>query len=77
MELIQLYMEKWVFPRLLHMMRRRTGEFYKESPDCIILDLMLPKMNGWEVCKMIRLEDKQVPIIMLTGKGESYVSLKV
>ncbi|WP_255488179.1 winged helix-turn-helix domain-containing protein [Ornithinibacillus hominis] len=33
---------------------------------------MLPKMNGWEVCKTIRLEDKQVPIIMLTGKGETY-----
>ena len=37
---------------------------------------MLPKMNGWEVCKMIRLEDKQVPIIMLTGKGESYDIVK-
>ena len=33
---------------------------------------MLPKMNGWEVCKAIRLEDKHVPIIMLTGKGETY-----
>ncbi|MGY3714619.1 response regulator transcription factor [Sutcliffiella cohnii] len=53
---------------------KSTGleKFYNESPDCILLDLMLPKMNGWEVCKMIRIENKQVPIIMLTGKGESY-----
>ena len=51
-------------------------QFYKKYSDCIILDLMLSKMNGWEVCKIIRLEDKQVPIIMLTGKGESYDIIK-
>ena len=58
------------------MEKKDWNNFYNESPDCIILDLMLPKMNGWEVCKMIRLEDKQVPIIMLTGKGESYDIVK-
>ncbi|MCM1105604.1 MAG: response regulator transcription factor [Blautia sp.] len=35
----------------------------------IILDVMMPKMNGWEVCKEIR-ESSKVPIIMLTAKGE-------
>lgn len=54
------------------MMGKKVWKFYNESPNCILLDLMLPKMNGWEVCKMIRIENKQVPIIMLTGKGESY-----
>ena len=72
-ELIQLYMEKIGFSSITaYDGEEGLEQFYKESPDCIILDLMLPKMNGWEVCKMIRLEDKQVPIIMLTGKGETY-----
>ena len=35
----------------------------------IILDVMMPKMNGWEVCKEIR-ENSKVPIIMLTAKGD-------
>ncbi|HKJ69295.1 MAG TPA: response regulator transcription factor [bacterium] len=36
----------------------------------IILDLMLPKMDGLEVCKRIREQDKQIPILMLTAKSE-------
>ncbi len=43
--------------------------FKKEKPDLIILDLMLPDMGGFEICKLIRKESK-VPIIMLTAKGE-------
>ena len=35
----------------------------------IILDVMMPKMNGWEVCREIR-ETSKVPIIMLTAKGD-------
>ena len=72
-ELIQLYMEKIGFSFIsAYDGEEGLEQFYNESPDCIILDFMLPKMNGWEVCKVIRLEDKQIPIIMLTGKGESY-----
>ncbi|PIC65258.1 DNA-binding response regulator [Sporosarcina sp. P13] len=41
-----------------------------ESPDLIILDLMLPKIDGIEVCKMLRRQDIETPIIMLTAKGE-------
>jgi len=41
----------------------------QESPDLIILDVMLPGMNGFEVCKKIR-EGYTVPIIMLTARGE-------
>ncbi|ARF16359.1 response regulator transcription factor [Sporosarcina ureae] len=41
-----------------------------EKPDLIILDLMLPKIDGIEVCRMLRKEDIQTPIIMLTAKGE-------
>lgn len=44
--------------------------FYKEKNIAlIILDVMMPKMNGWEVCKEIR-ENSKVPIIMLTAKGD-------
>lgn len=39
-------------------------------PDLILLDLMLPKINGYEVCRLIRKEKLEMPIIMLTAKGE-------
>lgn len=41
----------------------------RDAPDIIILDVMLPEMNGFEVCKQIRL-DSSIPIIMLTARGE-------
>lgn len=44
--------------------------FYREKNiELVILDVMMPKMNGWEVCKEIR-ENSKVPIIMLTAKGD-------
>jgi DNA-binding response OmpR family regulator len=39
-------------------------------PDLIILDLMLPKMSGYEVCRKVRAEGVQTPILMLTARGE-------
>ncbi|HHG84618.1 MAG TPA: response regulator, partial [Bacteroidetes bacterium] len=41
-----------------------------ESPDLVLLDLMLPKMSGIEVCKRMRTTGNDVPIIMLTARGE-------
>jgi DNA-binding response OmpR family regulator len=40
------------------------------APDLIILDIMLPKMNGLEVCRELRQKNIGIPIIMLTAKGE-------
>ena len=40
------------------------------KPDLIILDIMLPKINGYEICRLIREEKLTMPIIMLTAKGE-------
>jgi DNA-binding response OmpR family regulator len=40
------------------------------SPELIILDVMLPEMNGYEICRLIRDEDIEVPIIMLTAKTQ-------
>jgi DNA-binding response OmpR family regulator len=39
------------------------------EPDLVILDLMLPKMNGWEVCRRLR-QKSETPVIMLTARGE-------
>jgi len=41
-----------------------------DKPDLIILDIMLPKINGYEICRLIRQEKLQMPIIMLTAKGQ-------
>jgi DNA-binding response OmpR family regulator len=40
------------------------------KPDLIILDIMLPKVNGYEICRLVRKEGLDVPIIMLTAKGQ-------
>ena len=40
------------------------------KPDLIILDIMLPKINGYEICRLIREQKLKTPIIMLTAKGE-------
>ena len=42
----------------------------QERPDLIILDLMLPDINGYQVCEQIRRFDQQVPIIMLTARSQ-------
>ena len=42
----------------------------REQPDLIVLDLMLPRMSGLELCRTLRTEDAQVPVLMLTARGE-------
>ncbi|MGD2174865.1 MAG: response regulator transcription factor [Candidatus Brocadiaceae bacterium] len=41
-----------------------------ERPDLIVLDIMLPEINGYEVCRLIRQEGLEMPILMLTAKGQ-------
>ena len=41
----------------------------KHMPDLVILDLMIPKVDGWEVCRRLR-RTSEVPVIMLTARGE-------
>jgi DNA-binding response OmpR family regulator len=47
----------------------------REQPDLIVLDIMLPGMAGWQVCRKLREEGIDTPIIMLTAKGEDYDKL--
>jgi DNA-binding response OmpR family regulator len=42
----------------------------EKRPDLIILDLMLPKLSGYEICRKVRAEGIQTPILMLTARGE-------
>jgi len=46
------------------------NEALNSKPDLILLDIMLPKINGYEICRLIRAEGLDVPIIMLTAKGQ-------
>jgi len=45
-------------------------EAVRSKPDLIVLDLMLPKVNGYEICRHLRREKFEMPIIMLTAKSE-------
>ena len=44
--------------------------YNREPPDLIVLDVMLPGIDGFELCRKIRSQDKQTPIIMLTAKNQ-------
>jgi len=52
--------------------RTALGELARETPDLVVLDLMLPDMTGLEVCRRIRADEKtaRLPILMLTAKAE-------
>ena len=45
--------------------------FAAKNPDLVLLDIMLPKMDGWQVCREIR-KKSSVPIIMITAKGDTF-----
>jgi len=46
------------------------GLIKEQKPDLVVLDLMLPKVSGYEVCRRIREEGITIPILMLTARGE-------
>ena len=70
-ELLRLYLEKDGFETLIASDGGAGVRLaLEENPDLILLDIMLPVLDGWQVCRKIR-EASKVPIIMLTAKGET------
>ena len=70
-ELLHLYLEKEGFETAVASDGGKGVELFRSfHPDLVLLDLMLPVMDGWSVCKKIR-EESKTPIIMLTAKGET------
>lgn len=71
-ELLNLYLKKDGFDTVIANNGRQAVEYAeKYSPDLIMLDIMLPELDGWQVCREIR-KKSEVPIIMLTAKGETF-----
>ena len=69
-ELIRMYLEKEGFEvRLAYDGGKAVEEFEREQPDMVLLDIMLPVLDGWQVCERIRRKAK-TPIIMLTAKSD-------
>ena len=69
-ELLQMYLEKEGYAVTLATDGGQGLEKFRAStPDLVILDIMMPVMDGWAVCRAIR-ASSQVPIIMLTAKSE-------
>lgn len=71
-ELISLYLTKEFFDcSICNDGESAIADFEKIEPDLVLLDLMLPKIDGYQVCRTIR-EKSTVPIIMLSAKGEVF-----
>ncbi len=71
-ELISLYLAKEFFEtKMVYNGEDAITAFESFSPDLIILDLMLPGIDGYQVCRQIR-QSSSVPIIMLSAKGEVF-----
>lgn len=71
-ELLRLYIERDDYQVVIANDGEQAVElFNREQPDLVLLDIMLPKMDGWQVCKEIRKTSNR-PIIMLTAKGELF-----
>ena len=70
-ELIRLYLEKDGFQvTIASDGKAGVDAFFKTNPSLVLLDIMLPEMDGWDVCREIRKVSK-TPIIMLTAKDET------
>lgn len=71
-ELLRLYLEKEGFEVVIENDGKAAVETVRnESPAIVLLDIMLPKLDGWQVCREIR-KFSNAPIIMITAKGEVF-----
>ena len=71
-ELLRLYLEKEGYTVVIaNDGEEAVAKFNAENPDMILLDIMMPKLDGWQVCRDIR-RKSDCPIIMITAKGETF-----
>lgn len=71
-ELLRLYIEKEGYQAVLaYDGEQAIKVFNKEQPNLVLLDIMMPKLDGWQVCREIR-KTSDCPIIMITAKGEVF-----
>ncbi len=71
-ELLRLYLEKDGFDvDVATDGLKAIDAFNSSNPDLVLLDIMLPGMDGWQICREIR-KTSHTPIIMLTAKGETF-----
>ncbi len=71
-EVIKLYLQKEGYKvTLAYDGQAGLDEFARETPELIVLDIMMPRKDGWDVLKQIR-KTSDVPVIMLTAKGETF-----
>ena len=71
-ELLRLYLEKDGFQTdIVTDGIKAIDVFNSVNPELVLLDIMLPGMDGWQICREIR-KTSQTPIIMLTAKGETF-----
>ena len=71
-ELLRLYLGNEGYePIIVSDGEQAVERFDVEKPDLLLLDVMMPKLDGWQVCRKIR-KKSQCPIIMLTAKGELF-----
>ena len=71
-ELLRLYLEKDGYETIVANDGEQAVKYaISQSPDLILLDIMLPRLDGWQVCREIR-KTSEVPIIMLTAKSETF-----
>jgi DNA-binding response OmpR family regulator len=71
-DLLRMYLEKEGYAVVMaHNGVDAVNTFASENPDLILLDIMLPQLDGWQVCREIR-KTSDKPIIMLTAKDEVF-----
>lgn len=71
-ELLRLYIDKEGYQTVVaYDCKQALKLFEEEAPCLIVLDVMMPELDGWQVCREIR-KSSDVPIIMLTAKGETF-----
>ncbi|MHB1393760.1 MAG: response regulator transcription factor [Clostridia bacterium] len=71
-DLIRLYLEKEMYEvKTEYSGKAALDAFHSWTPDLVILDIMLPEIDGYELCKQMR-KVSRIPIIMLTARGETF-----